>query len=332
MKVAAALPWLEPTWQRFSLQLSENRLAHAILLLGQEGLGKRVLLREFSQKLLCLSQESAGPCGQCASCHLFDAGSHPDLLMVEPEEVGKQIKIEQIRKVTEFVNTTAQRSKRKVVLLGPAEAMNHNASNALLKSLEEPSAQTVLLLYSHQPSSLLATIKSRCQQHVVNSPSWQQGLSWLQANSEEASLESVLRLAKGAPLKALNMLEQDIHVQYMQFCTDMQGLQQSSLVWSAVLLKWKAWQLSWILSWFYELLLDAQKARAGLMDEEFSIPELASQSRLVAQASDYARVQQGLDKLLDNQRAHMGQSNPNPLLIIESLLIDWLALMGQSHD
>jgi len=329
-KVAQALPWLAPIWQRLTSQIQEQRLGHAILLLGQQGLGKRVMLREFSQQLLCLDSTSSGPCGECGSCHLFNAGTHPDLLMVEPEEVGKQIKIEQIRKVTDFVNTTAQRSNNKVVLLGPAEAMNINSSNALLKSLEEPSSQTTLLLYSHQPSSLLATIKSRCQLYAVYTPPWQQALDWLQQNSQQESLESTLRLAKGAPLKAIDLMEQDVHVQYMQFCQDMFDLQQAKANWSATLTKWKAWDSHWIMMWFYELILDVQKVQAGLPPESMSIQELQSQSAQVASVSQYAQVQTMLDKLLDNQKAQQSQSNPNPVLIIETLLIDWLSLLGQS--
>ncbi|MEY8248308.1 MAG: DNA polymerase III subunit delta' [Bermanella sp.] len=329
-KVAQALPWLAPIWQRLSSQAVERRLSHAILLLGQEGLGKRVLLREFSQQLLCLHVTDNAPCGACGSCHLFNAGSHPDLLMVEPEEAGKQIKIEQIRKITDFVNTTAQRANNKVVLLGPAEAMNINAANALLKSLEEPSSQTTLLLYSHQPSSLLATIKSRCQLYAVYTPPWQQALNWLQQNSEHESLQSILRLAKGAPLKAINLLEQEIHVQYMQFCQDMFDLQQSKANWSATLNKWKAWDSHWVMMWFYELILDVQKTQAGLPSESLAMQELQSQSAQVARGSQYAQLQSMHERLLDSQKAQQGQSNPNPVLIIETLLIDWLSLLGQS--
>ncbi len=329
-KVANALPWLEGAWQRLASQLQEGRLGHAILLLGQEGLGKRVLLRELSQQLLCLNSIHEGPCGQCASCHLFNAGTHPDLFMVEPSEPGKQIKIDQIRKVTDFVNTTPQRGDHKVVLLGPAEAMNINSSNALLKSLEEPSAQTTLLLYSHQPSGLLATIKSRCQQYSVYSPTWQQGLNWLEQNSQQSSLESILRLAKGAPLKAMNLVEQDVHVQYLQFCQDMMDLQHFKANWTVTLTKWKSWDSSWVMMWFYELLLDVQKAQAGLGSGSLSMPELQAQSAQVANVSAYGQVQGLLDKLLDSQKAHQSQSNPNPVFIIETLLIDWLSLLGQS--
>lgn len=334
MKVAQALPWTQPVSDRIIQQYAKQRLGHALLLVGQEGVGKRLLLRELSQFLLCTDQQQ-GPCGQCGSCHLFNAGSHPDLLMVEPEEKGKQIKIEQVRKVTEFVNTTAQRGHSKVVLLGPAEAMNVNASNALLKSLEEPSANITLLLYSHQPSGLLATIKSRCQQFPVYGPNFNQALTWLQQNSEaelsEPAANSVLRLASGAPLKALDMIEQDVHVQYMQFCQNMMDLQNRQVQWNELLTKWKNWDMQNILQWFYGLLLDAQKQKAGLVDAQaLSMLELAAQTQQVAQRAQYGQIEQALQKLTESQQAYRGQANPNPTMITESLLIDWLALLGQS--
>jgi DNA polymerase-3 subunit delta' len=330
MKVVLALPWVADVWNRVTQQAQIDRLGHALLLVGQEGTGKRLVLREFSQYLLCSSGDNK-PCGQCGSCKLFDAGSHPDLLMVEPEEAGKQIKIEQIRKVTDFVNTTAQLGNKKVVLLGPAEAMNQNSSNALLKSLEEPSAHVTLLLYSHQPSSLLATIKSRCQQHTLYPPSWDQGLQWLQDNCQESGLDSLLRLAKGAPLKALSMVEQDVHVQYMQFCQGMKDLQNGQAVWSELMAKWKGWDTQNILQWFYEMLLDVQKAKSGLSAAEYSVPEMASITENVAQTVSYGQMQGLIDKLVNAQGAVRSTANPNAQLLIETLIIDWLGLLGQAQ-
>ena len=329
MKVAAALPWVSDVWNRITQQAKIDRLGHALLLVGQEGTGKRLVLREFSQYLLCQSENK--PCGECASCKLFDAGSHPDLLTVEPEEAGKQIKIEQIRKVTEFVNTTAQLGAKKVVMLGPAEAMNQNSSNALLKSLEEPSAHVTLLLYSHQPSSLLATIKSRCQQHSLYPPSWDQGLQWLQENCQESGVESLLRLAKGAPLKALNMVEQDVHVQYMQFCQGMKDLMAGQAVWTELMASWKTWDSKNVLQWFYEMLLDVQKAKSGLSVAEYSVPEMATMTQTAAEAVNYGQMQVLIDKLVNAQGALRSTANPNPQLIIETLLIDWMGLMGQAR-
>ncbi len=331
MKVAAALPWTDSLWQRMYAAFSASRLGHAQLVVGQEGVGKRVLLREFAQTLLCAqAQQHNGPCGQCASCHLFAAGSHPDLLMVEPEEGSKQIKIEQVRQVTDFVNTTAQQSGRKVVLLGPAEAMNQNASNALLKSLEEPVSKVTLLLYSHMPSALLATIRSRCQQHSLAAPQWSEGLMWLQRNAELTNLDSLLRLAKGAPLKALSLAEQDAHVQFMQFCQDMRDLAAGNSAWVTVLTKWKNWETQWLVEWFYELALDAQKAKGKIGLSELAIQELHNESLAIGQNCSMAQLLGFTEKVVQCQQQLRSQGNPNSAMLMESLVFDWLALLRQA--
>lgn len=331
MKVASALPWTLPIWQRLTQQQENGRLGHAILLVGQEGIGKRVLLREFAQRILCEDSNNK-PCGNCSACHLYAANSHPDLLMVEPEETGKQIKIERIRTVTDFVNTTPQKGNHKVVLLGPSEAMNINASNALLKSLEEPSSQVTLLLYSHQPSGLLATIKSRCQQYDLTTPVWNEGLKWLTENSQEAGLDSVLRLAKGAPLRALSMIEDGINVQFMQFCQGMLDLNSGADNWNDLMVKWKKWEPENVLQWFYELLLDVQKIKAGIDETSLSVQELKGLTSDIAKVCDYQKMQAMIDKAVFSSKMLRGQANPNPQMLIESLLIDWISLLGQARS
>ena len=174
--MAEAYPWQEPLWQQLA---SRPRHAHAYLLHGPAGIGKRDLAERLMARLLCQKPGGLEACGQCKACHLLAAGTHPDVFVLEPEEADKAIKVDQVRELVSFVVQTAQLGGRKVVLLEPAEAMNLNSANALLKSLEEPSGDTVLLLVSHQPSRLLPTVKSRCVQQACPLPSPQQSLSWL---------------------------------------------------------------------------------------------------------------------------------------------------------
>ena len=165
--MAEVYPWQENLWQQLA---GRAQHAHAYLLHGPAGIGKRALAERLMARLLCLSPSGLDACGNCKSCHLLAAGTHPDNFVLEPEEADKPIKVDQVRELVEFVVQTAQLGGRKVVLLEPAEAMNLNAANALLKSLEEPSGNTVLLLISHQPSRLLPTIKSRCVQQACPLP------------------------------------------------------------------------------------------------------------------------------------------------------------------
>ena len=138
------------------------------------------------------------------------AGSHGDLLQVSPAEDSRVIKIDQVRALINFAQRTPGLGERKVIVLSPAEAMNMNAANALLKCLEEPAADTHLLLVSHRPSALTATIKSRCQALPLPAPGKQKSLDWLTGITGEAALsEQLLSCAPLAPLAALAMAEGD---------------------------------------------------------------------------------------------------------------------------
>src|SRR5690606_31936472 len=132
-------PWHLPVWDALT---AGSRHAHAFLFAGLPGVGKRLFAEAFAAHLLCLQPQSGRACGQCRSCHLCQAGSHPDRLVVEPEEQGKAIRIDAIRQLGDFMGQTAQQGGRKVIILHPAEAMNLNAANALLKSLERSEEHT----------------------------------------------------------------------------------------------------------------------------------------------------------------------------------------------
>lgn len=160
MSSVNAYAWHQPLWQRFYQAQAAHRLPHAILLHGARGLGKMVFAKQMIQALLC---ERAGQaCGECRSCHLWQLGNHPDFYALQPEESHKAIKVDAVREALAWLPLTAQ-GTRKVLLIAPVEAMNVAASNALLKSLEEPNSHTLLVLVSHQLSLVLPTLRSRCQ-------------------------------------------------------------------------------------------------------------------------------------------------------------------------
>ena len=136
------------------------------------------------------------------------AGSHSDLRWIQPED-SLQIKIDQIRQLVGWANQTARQGGIKVAVIEPAERMNLNAANALLKILEEPAADTFFILVSAIPAGLLATIRSRCQQISVLRPGQDQALAWLKQVlpvSDETELQTALHLAVGSPLNAFELL------------------------------------------------------------------------------------------------------------------------------
>ncbi|GAA6168202.1 DNA polymerase III subunit delta' [Sessilibacter corallicola] len=208
-RLKSPYPWQHQVWSRVEQSLQNQRLAHAIILAGPKGLGKQVFITAFGQRLLCSQPRDGMACGQCKSCQLNSAGTHPDLKWVLPEEAGKAIKIEQIRDLQSYLANTAQQGGRKVVVLGPVESLNVNAANALLKSLEEPSVGTHLLMFSHQLSSVLPTVRSRAQIVQAPMPSKEESLHWL-SNLTDMDPQQLLELSNWSPLQALELCDADV--------------------------------------------------------------------------------------------------------------------------
>jgi DNA polymerase III subunit delta' len=212
-------PWNAVLFE--SLKARAGRFPHALLVHGARGTGKLALAERLAQFLLCEDRAHA-PCGACDGCRWFGSGSHPDFRRVEPEALAKEspiepeegadsaakrakpsteIKIEQVRELAGFLNLRSHREGRRVALVHPAEAMNPNAANALLKGLEEPPPAAVFLLVSHRPSQLLPTIRSRCVALAVPIPQRPAAIQWL-AEQGVSNPERWLAYAGGAPLQA----------------------------------------------------------------------------------------------------------------------------------
>ncbi|MDG4550873.1 MAG: DNA polymerase III subunit delta' [Candidatus Contendobacter sp.] len=199
------LPWHRDLWRRWRERRAAGRLPHALLLSGPAGLGKGLFARRLARALLCDRPDAEGEaCGQCRSCRLFRAGSHPDHSVVRPEEDGKIIKVDQIRELRVFLGYTAQYGGYKIALLEPADRLNVNAANALLKTLEEPPGNGLLLLVTAQPARLPATVRSRCQRIDFDPPAAAVAVPWLAARVADGLDPAVLLdIAGGGPLAAL---------------------------------------------------------------------------------------------------------------------------------
>ncbi|MFN4341977.1 MAG: DNA polymerase III subunit delta' [Azonexus sp.] len=203
-----------------SLQERRQRLPHALLLVGQHGLGKFELARRFAASLLCEAPQADGlACGSCLACNWFEQGNHPDFRLLQPDalreeavvEEGKgkpsqQITIDQVRGLDEFFNIGTHRGGLRIVLVNPTEAMNRSTANSLLKTLEEPAPGTLFLMVSSEPMHLLPTIRSRCQVVPVPVPSRQLAARILAEEGLEQA-EHWLSLAGGAPGLALGLAQ-----------------------------------------------------------------------------------------------------------------------------
>ncbi|HYM48644.1 MAG TPA: DNA polymerase III subunit delta' [Burkholderiaceae bacterium] len=224
MERLTPLPWQRELWGEVAGW--RERLPHALLLHGARGVGKRHLMKAFAQLLLCESPLDAAPCGDCAGCRLLAADNHPDLRWLTPAaqlperddtdtgsdeaqqekgprqktaKSGREIVIDQVRRVGDFLSVSSHRGGRRVVLLMPAEALNAPAANALLKMLEEPPTGAVFLAVSDELDAVLPTIRSRCLLLRAPAPTQAQALAWLRSLGLERA-EAKLAEAGGAPV------------------------------------------------------------------------------------------------------------------------------------
>jgi DNA polymerase-3 subunit delta' len=209
-----ALPWHRTHLD--GLLARRDRLPHAMLIRGPGGIGKLAFATALARALLCEQPVASGEgCGTCPGCTWLEQGTHPDFRLVEPEKPGEtaeagegkekkaslQIDVGQVRELEQFLHLSTHRGKARVVLIHPAEALNVNAANALLKNLEEPPPQTYFLLVAHRWHHLLPTIRSRCQDVALPLPDARIALEWLKAEGL-AKPELALAHAGGAPLLA----------------------------------------------------------------------------------------------------------------------------------
>ena len=216
---ADSLPWLKGAQAGLRAAHSAGRLPHSLLLLSAPGLGAEQLASWVTALALCESQ-SPRPCGSCASCRLLRADSHPDSHVVRLEEDAQQIKVDQVRGLIESLGLKSYRGGCKVGVIEGAEALNANGANAFLKTLEEPTADTVLILIARPSHRLPATIASRCLRLTLQPPPAEAAVAWLEAHSEPGAhtWPAALALAGGAPLLALDLdssgmaaLDKDMH-------------------------------------------------------------------------------------------------------------------------
>jgi DNA polymerase III subunit delta' len=202
---ANSLPWLSPAQQQLRAAAAAGRMPHSLLLLSVPGLGAEALAHWATGLALCESSDPR-PCGVCASCQLLRADSHPDAHVVRIEEDAQQIKVDQVRELIESLSLKSYRGGFKVAVIEGAEALNASGANAFLKTLEEPTANTVLIMIARPNHRLPATIASRCLRINLRAPDREVALAWLEAQSPaKRSWNAALRVAGGAPLQAMAM-------------------------------------------------------------------------------------------------------------------------------
>ncbi|MEB0093303.1 DNA polymerase III subunit delta' [Pseudomonas sp. CCI4.2] len=327
--MAEAYPWQESLWQQMA---GRTEHAHAYLLHGPVGIGKRALAQRLMARLLCQRPEGLDACGQCKSCMLLAAGTHPDHYVLEPEEADKAIKVDQVRDLVGFVVQTAQMGGRKVVLIEPAESMNVNAANALLKSLEEPSGNTVLLLVSHQSSRLLPTVRSRCVQQACPLPSEAVSLGWLAKALPECSEDErseLLTLAAGSPLAAVSLNTQGVREQRALVVDGVKKLLKQQQSPTQLAEGWKDIPLLLLFDWFTDWSLLILRYQLTQDEAGLGLGDMRKVLQYLAQKAGQSKVLGIQDWVLSQRQKVMSKANLNRVLLLEALLVQWAGLPGQ---
>jgi len=321
------LPWLRNCWVLFSRARMAGRLPHALLITGLPGVGKRHLVASMARSLLCAQPDEHGlACGHCRECGLLRAGTHPDFLEIGPDAESKsnEIRVDAIRGLARSDSLTAHRGGHKVVVLDPAQNMNASAANSLLKTLEEPSPETLLLLVCEQPGRLPATVRSRCQELKVPVPSESEALEWLRRHTDFEDVQTLLRLAHGAPLKALAFAKDGrLSQRALAFAgfTEVTGGIRDPIAEAAA---WNEYEptilLEWLSGWISDLLRLASGHPAPALINPDKVEDLRNMARDLDPTAGHRYLQQVLDARASQPSA------ANRLLLYESLLVRWVRM------
>ncbi|MGY3892802.1 DNA polymerase III subunit delta' [Aeromonas enterica] len=313
-------PWLIPDWHALSQTAQAGRLGHAWLLLGDPGLGKAQLAERLARLHLCQQPDRGEPCGQCHSCQLFDKGHHPDLGTLSAD--SKTIGVEAIREICARLQNSAQLGRGKVVIIPDAERMTESAANALLKTLEEPAGDSLLLLIASQVSRLLPTILSRCHKHVCQLPTEGETVRWLAEQGHQATLAQV-RICQGAPLRVLRYIDEQQDGKRRELLESFVSLSLTPTRASHVCSQ-LADETQVRLHWLQLFLCDALKTQAGCGHHQLAMPDLAALSQQLAEGNSSEKLLEAEQQLVALKAACQPGQLSNPTIHLMNWLSRWL--------
>jgi len=318
--VSAVLPWQEHAWQLLTQRRDAGRLAHGLLLTGPAGAGTEQFARHLAGLLLGADEH------QRANT-LLEAGSHPDLQVLEPPEPGKAIKVEQVRDLIEFLNLTPQYGEVKVAVILSAEAMNRHAANSLLKTLEEPPSHSQLVLVSHQPALLPVTIRSRCQKLELTPRTGPETEAWVREQVQDSRIDAglLLAIAGQAPLTACELAGDEGLTLRNRVLDDLTALDEKSQDAVTLADQWNKLGVHAIHEWLYRLCTDFIRCRllgadaVANQDRGEQISHLTAH-RSLRQLIDY------YDRTVNNQYLLTGPYSPNSAVLLEDFILHWQGL------
>jgi DNA polymerase-3 subunit delta' len=327
------MPWHEDLWQQTLTVFRSGSAGHAYLLHGEAQTGKRHFATSLAYYLLCQSPLPHSACGTCKSCLLNAAGNNPDLLVLEPEEGSKQIKVEQVRDVRQFLETRSHGRGRRIIVLDTAESLGTSSANALLKGLEEPPQEVVFLLISDRPRAVLPTISSRAQSLRMPRPRRDEVLAWLLTVFEQngvGDLEQIIELAQGRPLAAKAIIETGQAKAYADIGEALLALAQQREYPLDVASRYSKSHCLDLLTILLHWLAELSKFRMTASTAQLKAPALRvlAQDLAGSQADGHCAGQtlaflQLYNRVASAQMQLVGTTNPNTQLMLEDLLLEF---------
>jgi DNA polymerase-3 subunit delta' len=318
--MAQILPWQQQNWALLNQYLIQDKIPQALLIKGAKGLGKKTLALSFAKTLLCINRlETGHSCEQCSRCKLFSAQTHPDFISLSPKEDGQLISIDMIRQLKLTMALKPQFEHYRVILINPANKLNHAAANAFLKCLEEPNERTCILLLTESLSRLPATILSRCQTMSVIAPTLAVAKTWLAEQHVIKNSELLLTLAHGAPLLAQAYAEMNILPLRQQCFNDWIKVVNLQINPIQIAEKWHkqatATLILWLMSWVADMIKYCYQIPIIYLHN----PDFQADLQPLAHSINLKKMDQFYDYL--QQRQQQLDTPINQQLMFEELLV-----------
>ena len=328
-RAGGVYPWQDGLWSQLDSLLASARLGHALLFTGAPGVGKTHLARQLAASLLCAEPGARSlACGHCRACRQLAAGAHPDFVELAVAEDRQSILVDQVRRFSHTLHLRPQYAGARVGLIQPAERLHPNAANALLKTLEEPPQGSHILLVSARPSAVPATVRSRCQLVRVPLPRAEQLRGW--AGAQSAAVAQALALARGAPLRALDMAEQDIARRQGRWLEALLKLVRGRIPPTELARDWQAQPLALVFDWLYLTCADLLKLQHGAPATALANQQQDHTLGQLAAAFDGERLRRALPRLIRARR--LLDSNADTLLITEQLIMTLYACRSRAPN
>ncbi|MFS6812756.1 DNA polymerase III subunit delta' [Citrobacter meridianamericanus] len=313
-------PWLRPDFEKLVASYQVGRGHHALLIQALPGMGDDALIYALSRYLMCQQPEGHKSCGQCRGCQLMQAGTHPDYYSLLPEKGKSALGVDAVREVSEKLYEHSRLGGAKVVWIPDAAQLTDAAANALLKTLEEPPAQTWFFLASTEPARLLATLRSRCRLHHLAPPPESYATSWLarEVTASSEALLSALRLSAGSPGAALTLLQAESWSHRTDFCAALSNTLNTG-DWYILLAALNHDQAPTRLHWLATLLTDALKRPYGV--SHLTNPDALDLISSIAERLSVAQIQAILGDVCHCRQQLLNVTGLNRELVLTDLIL-----------